>query len=458
MKSGNSAIVLAASLALMLLVCGCNAPMGSPGSIDAPAPAAPPAPAINISPATLGLRQGASATFTASVPVTWSIREGAAGGTISDAGLYTAPGADGTYHVIATDKTNPANHGTAIISVSAHLFSMSGSLAVNRYYHTATLLQSGQVFIAGGVTAFSGPNTAIIGQAEQFDPAAATFHAAGTVARYCHSATLLANGDVLIAGGTETFASNGPVPLASAWIIKAGSGTIQPTGSMSVPRCGHQATLLQDGRVLITGGWGRGEDTQTTEAYDPVAGTFAPLGKLHELFVSVVTLLSDGRVLIIGGTAGPIGSAEIFDPETNAFTVTTLSLSRFYFTATLLSNGKILIVGGEVGSYDDQPYSGPAQIYDPVTGTLTPTGSMIQARWGHDAILLHDGTVLITGGLYDANYTPLASAEIYDPTTGEFKPGPAMNLARVGHTTTLLPDGSVLIVGGSGDGAAEIYK
>jgi hypothetical protein len=308
----------------------------------------------------VGLKPGVSFTFSATAnyvgdpSVTWSIKEGPAGGIITDGGLYTAPAVEGVYHVIATSKASTSLSQTATVAVTATELTVAGKLSTARWGHTASLLPSGQVFIAGGIN----NEYDVADPAELYDPAVGKFHDAGPVGRLGHSATVLANGDVLLAGGLG--ASN------TADLRKAGSGVIQPTGSMNTPRGGHSATLLQDGRVLLAGGTSdnSGKVTQTAELYDPATGQFTSAGNMatprsgHS-----AALLMNGRVLIVGGAAG----AELYDPATNAFLPAPgVSATRCKATATPLSDGRVLIAGG----FDcSKIYTSldTAEIYDPST-------------------------------------------------------------------------------------------
>jgi len=314
--------------------------------------------------------------------------------------------------------------------------SPTGSMTTARDHHTATLLADGRVLVAGGY----GSHDAPLASAELYDSKTGSFSPTGSLAgaRGFHTATRLSDGRVLIAGGGEwgAYFLTGSF-LASAELYDPKTGSFSPTGSMTTTREGHTASLLLDGRVLITGG----NDTSTNslasaELYDPKTGTFSPTGSLATARgFHTATLLSDGRVLIAGGDSGfgggslhdsaAVVSAEIYDPKTGKFSPTgSMSTGRYYPTAALLSDGRVLVAAG----YEGAPVTlASADLYDPKTGTFSPTGSLATARGMHTATLLADGRVLIAGGdsglgSVHEPVVPLASAELYDPATGKFSP------------------------------------
>jgi len=250
-------------------------------------------------------------------------------------------------------------------------------------------------------------------------------------------------------------AGGAPPPVPSP------AGSVSPTGSMTLGRSGHTATRLGDGRVLIAGGMLRnGEFLADAELYDPATGKFTALTKMTERRVShTATLLRNGKVLIAGGIEGRfmqeghwtgrvLASGELFDPATGTFTPTgSMNVARNSQAAVLLTDGKVLILGGSGGG-DWRELHASAEIYDPATGRFTPTGSMATPRTPHAVALLNDGRVLVAGGT-GPNRTVLASAEIYDPAAGRFSATGNLLTARHKHAAALLPDGRVLIVGGS---------
>ena len=277
------------------------------------------------------------------------------------------------------------------------------------------------------------------------------------------TATLFADGMVLVAGGTSTSGA-----VANAYIYNAASNTFTPTGSLNTARTGATATLLPTGEILIAGGSSNGMAAgalQTAELYNPVTGAFTVAGSgsssqmTAARFEQTATLLQNGQVLIAGGvnSVGALNSAELYNPVTDTFTATAnpLNSTRYGATATLLGNGQVLIAGGH-----NSVVLNTAELYDPIAGTFTlTTGSMAAARMGATATVLLSGKVLIAGGSSDGTVTgAMPTAELYDPTAETFTPsGYALNTARFNQSATLLPSGMVLLVGGANGNSTELY-
>jgi hypothetical protein len=395
---------------------------------------------------------------------------GVLAGTPTSANLYPI-----TIH--ATDPAGQDTSQTFTIGVFQHGFATTGAMRATRTLHTATLLASGQVLLTGGTSNDGGINYS----SELFTPTAGTFATTGAlqVARYQHSATLLcelaalpcSNPKVLVVGGKTTAGA-----VASAELYDPTAGTFTLTvGSLATPRYGHTATRLLSGKVLIAGGNTTSGTVDTgsvasAELFDPATGTFtataAPMASAR--FFHTATLLPDGRVLISGGVvAGGVhlDSAEIFDPVSRTFSTipSPMTVAREGHTATLLPGGKVLIAGGLDPSGAE---IAAAEIYDPAAVapavSFTATGALVAPRWAHSAVLLPSGQVLIAGGSIYSLSLDLQHAELYDPASGVFAPTGGMQGARINQTLTSLgSSGKVLVAGGDNSLAlntAELYQ
>ena len=286
-----------------------------------------------------------------------------------------------------------------------------------------------------------------------------------SVDRTAGTATLLADGKVLVAGG-------GTPELASAEVFHPAKGSWRSTEAMAVARSLHAAVLLPDGRVLVSGGAVGSEALSSVEIYSPVSGTWAPTAAMAVSRQGhTSTLLADGKVLVVGGLGGGHGpyraEAELFDPAKGTWAPTgALPQGRAHHSTTLLADGRVLVVGGEGDAHGDSLRD--AAVYDPAVGTWAPIPSLMSAgRADHTATALPDGTVLVAGGttvhIGGRPEDILPSAEILDRSGQAFLAVPAMAQRRRFHTATLLPGGRVLAIGGNGDRIAtptatvEIY-
>ncbi|HEX8683023.1 MAG TPA: kelch repeat-containing protein, partial [Ardenticatenaceae bacterium] len=262
-------------------------------------------------------------------------------------------------------------------------------------------------------------------------------------ARVAHTATLLPDGKVLIAGGGTTAVTN------TTELYDPTTESFTPTNNLLSGRSYHTATLLPNGKVLIAGGV---QSPAYAELYDPATGTFTPTGnKMHPRYQHTATLLEDGRVLIVGGRAAAanvrenMAETEIYDPASNTFTLTTpITVARYEHTATLLSDGTVLVAGGFNNDFDSEQR---AELYDPATESWTPTANMQHEHSDHTATLLEDGKVLIAGNYVYADNSSGVLAELYDGATGQFTSLGSMDSARGSHTATRLPNGYVVFVG-----------
>lgn len=291
------------------------------------------------------------------------------------------------------------------------------------------------------------------------------------VSRSAHTATLLPDGRVLVAGGRGASAA-----LDSAELYDPATGSWALTGSLAAPRVGHTATLLPNGEVLVVGG-DRKPDPHglglggTAELYDPTTGRWRATANLKTARVAfTATLLATGRVLVAGGVSNSdesLDSSELYDPDSGTWGFTgKLITPRFQHTATPLRDGRILVVAGWIDDFF-QTVTADAELYDPLAGTWSSAAGLYKARMSHTATRLQDGKVLVAGGYETApSYVPTSfvEAELYDPANDAWTVVGDLVGAREGHTATPLPDGEVLVVGGfdwntrSMVNGAELYE
>src|SRR5579862_3966405 len=334
----------------------------------------------------------------------------------------------------------------------------------------AIRLRDGRVLICGGTA--TGEIGGVLSSAELYDPVARTFTPTGsmTVARTGQTITMLRDGRVLLTGGDQNAGYRSQ--LASAEIYDSASGAFTATGSMSTPREGHTATMLRDGRVLVAGGSPNGiQTTGSAEVYDPASGTFSRTGHLNQPRVAhVAALLGTGKVLIAGGGRGgmPGGyisydTAEVYDPSTRSFTTMRAHMrnDRVGAAAVRLSDGRVLIVGGKSGRVTTSRHPNlfsltplnTAEIYDPEAGAFISTGNMSAPHYLATATTLDNGDVLVVGGwiIQGPIVVGMRDAELYHPETNQFTRAGRTNVPRLTNTATLMTDGEVLIAGGVGE-------
>jgi N-acetylneuraminic acid mutarotase len=335
----------------------------------------------------------------------------------------------------------------------ANDFVATGSMVNISGLHTATLLNNGKVLVTAGQFA------------ELYDPVTGLWSSTGSMstARRNHVATLLANGKVLVTGGG--LSGNSDSNLSSAELYDPVTGLWNATGSMANARLDHTATLLANGKVLVAGGsvgYYGNIPTSSAELYDPSTGLWSTTGTLvNGRNFHTATLLVNGKVLIAGGQDynGRFSSSELYDPATGRWSKTgSMATDRMFYTATLLPNGKVLVAGGDGLS--------SAELYDPATGLWSMTGSMVNDRRNHTATLLVNGKLLVAGGYnhsgYDGSVYYLSSAELYDPVTEQWSATGSLANTRHSHTATLLANGKVLVAGGAVTGnyfsSAELFN
>jgi len=334
-----------------------------------------------------------------------------------------------------------------------------------RQYDAQVRLNNGNVLAVGG---FDNNNNTLLATAEVYKAGGWTLTNSMAEARQQFPAVVLScpttipcqwNGKVLVSGGLS-----GSTLLAGAELYDPSTGTWSPAGSLSVARYGHTATLLKNGKVLVAGG-----GTAVSELYDPVTNSWSTTGSLStaryfHTGVRLNTVPNIGKVLVIGGLVGTAAtnSCELYDPSKGTWSnVARTNFARYLNTATLLPDGKVLVAGGASGRFPVKS----AEIYDPTANTWTLTGNMTAARYAHTATLLTDGTVLVAGGEGQSiscgkactTYIPFAKVDIYNEAAGTFTPAAGLQVTDAAghrpmplayHSTTLLGSGRALTAGG----------
>ena len=330
---------------------------------------------------------------------------------------------------------------------AAGSFAPTGSLNTARYGHTATLLANGEVLVTGGL----GVNGiyAPLASAELYSATKGKWTVTGSmsVGRVAFTATLLPNGEVLVAGGSTYAASC----FATAELYNSSTGTWTPTGSMTQPRCYHSATLLPTGEVLVAGGvdslFNSPDTSATAELYNPSTGTWQTTGSLNTSRAGQVALLENGQVLVAGGydtsngTTTNLASAELYDPSKGSWRRTaSMGLALPSPTTPVLLPTSNVLIG------DD------AQFYNPGTATWINTGPLPSiAGPPTQASLLDTGNAIASGTrctYSGCGHKATVYCYLYTTSTNSWSLTGNMNAPRLAHSSTLLPSGKVLVAGG----------
>jgi hypothetical protein len=339
--------------------------------------------------------------------------------------------------------------------------------------HSTTLLWDGRVLVAGGRDAGGRP----LASAEIYDPHTGTWTPTGAMssARYGHTASVLLDGRVLVAGGSGCRRNcSAADSLTSAELYDPNSGTWGRTTSMSASRINHTASVLSDGRVLIAGGRGLEPNTtasagyplslRSAELYDPQSGRWSAAASMQRNRSDhLAAILWDGRAVVAGGFDGTFPAPamptvddgwsalartsqtlEVYNPQTNTWTLSMRAPSRDIAWIGVRSDNSLLVLGGFTLE--------KAQVYNPNTNRwfILPDRTGLPAE-APTLVLLDDARVLATGGFADGETDAArASAEvaILQGDAEEWMPVEPMRVPRVRHTAVRLPDGRVLVFGG----------
>ncbi len=341
--------------------------------------------------------------------------------------------------------------------------------------HTASVLKDGKVLVSGGIAELDsnwlniyGRGVTSLNSSELYNPSTKTWITTSNMksARAYHTASVLIDGKVLVSGGIRGLGGLGDTYLSSAELYDPSTKIWTNTDNMKSERVCHTASVLIDGKVLVSGGlveldskWFdiggiRGTSLNSSELYNLSTKTWTTTSNMKSARAyHTASVLIDGTVLVTGGLdRTSLSSAELYDPSTKIWTITTnMQNARAYHTASVLIDGTVLVTGGL-----DRTSLNSAELYDPSTKIWTNTSNMKSARAYHTASVLIDGKVLVTGGF---DRTSLNSSELYDPSTRTWTTTSKMESPRFQHTASVLIDGKVLVSGGAGGtNTAELYQ
>lgn len=331
----------------------------------------------------------------------------------------------------------------------------------SRINQTTNVLNNGKILVIGGY--YDVANVSL------FDPVSLTWETTGSlsIGRSEHQSIKLPDGRVIVMGGNCN--CTGTMYTTSCEIYDPATGLWEDASEMNIPRSSFKATLLDNGQILVTGGFNEQLAITSAELYDPISNIWqmAPAPS-HSYAVHEAIKLNNGNVLVIGG--GEKKSCEIYDPiSQNWNIVSSLNEKRAFHKAVLMNDGKVLVTGGNNYQYstsNNESNTATSEIYDPITDAWMIATPMNSARNGHTMTVLPNGQVLAIGGhgyiqSFEVFY-PAAKAEksceIYDPETNKWRFVAEMSIARSGHTTNLNNSGQLIVIGGETTQSVEVSR
>jgi hypothetical protein len=348
------------------------------------------------------------------------------------------------HHCLAVCLALALAAGIAVpgLAQSSGTWANTGDMNTARVNHTATLLNNGEVLAAGG-----NDNAGPLASSQLYSPATGKWTVTGSMAtfRSLHTATLLPSGEVLVAGGLIGISATGVASYTdAAELYNPATGQWTVTGSMTTPRAEHAATLLANGQVLVAGGLNfSGSALASAELYDPSSGTWKATGSMNDARANAqATLLQNGQVLIAGGAGLAFGASYTAELYSNGHWRLTSSMVFSHPSTTraaLLANGDVLVFGGHLASY-------ASEFFNPATGRWAATHNIAVNPPNGPLTPLLSGRVLLAAG--ESSYGTDSIARLYDSPSNSWLVTGNLNHARAGHTATRLANGQVLAAGG----------
>jgi Kelch motif protein len=327
-------------------------------------------------------------------------------------------------------------------------WAVTDSMAERRAIHTAVSLADGRVLVVGGTACCNAGGSYSLDGVESYSPIAGTWAPAASLKedRFWSAGVRLGDGRVLVVGGSYANGSSGG-DVAAAEIFDPEANQWQAAGELNL--ASPRAVRLVDGRVLVVG------DSRFPQLFDPITETWSPAGEMNVGRTGpTLTLLSDGSVLAVGGfSCSPV--AERYDPHSNSWSlVSSMAEGRQHHRAALLTDGRVLVAGG-ICAIDQAPRSS-VEVFDPGSNSWSAGASLSLSRSAFEMVSLQDGRILVVGGATGPFFNvPTSSAEIFDELIGSWQSAGTMVSPRVYHTATVLPSGEVLVAGGEGSGLSS---